>query len=230
MKNSNHSIVIHDTEYTSWPYARQSSWGLPGQHRELIQIAARRWTFGSDWQSGEVFYADIKPILNPALSLYIKKLTGIRQTQANEAKSAEKVLNDFSEFVRKDNCWANGGDINVLAETAGLQKFLLPLDPRNFCSLCPTLYCNVQEAIGSFDWNATHSGHFYKLLKIELPSDNVHNALHDVDSLCATINRLQELGVDMSYLWKSNPPNNPNNFKLSPKNLRLYEQQKTSKN
>jgi len=45
--------------------------------------------------------------------------------------------------------------------------------------------------------------------------------MHDVDSLCATIERLMQLGMDMKYLW-NNPKNNPNNFNLELKH-KLYE-------
>jgi DNA polymerase III alpha subunit (gram-positive type) len=222
------TIVIYDTEWTSWPRMPKSS--TSGQHRELIQIAARKWTLGDAWQNGEMFNLYIKPQINPTLSPFIKRLTGIKQSQVDRAPAAHIALKKFAKFVGAHNAWSNGNDINVLAETAGLQKFILPVAVKSFFSLQPDIFLKIQDVIGFFNWKEFHSGNLYKLLKIKLPTDDMHNAMHDVDSLCATINRLQELGIDMSYLWKSNPPNDPNNFKLSPKNLKLYEQQKTSKN
>jgi len=198
----NGSIVIFDCEFTSWEDARETFWGGPGQQREIIQIAARRWTKGQDWRKGETFLSFVRPQINPKLSGFIQNLTGVRQRDVAKASTVDVVMKQFARFAKGAHCYSNGNDINAIAENFGLLRKVMPLDPAQMRTLYPWIQQSLEKARGPFNWQNYSSGRMYKLLKLKLPTNNVHDAMHDVDSLCATIEALGQREVRIGKLWK----------------------------
>jgi len=198
------SIVVFDTEFTSWPTAKATLWGSPGEHREIIQIAARRWDCDGDWREGERFVSFVCPQISPKLSPFIKELTGITQKQVDTADTVEVVMRRFKKFASGALCYSNGNDINALAENFGLLGKKNPLSYTQTRTLYPWIYQKIEKTLGrKFKWQSYSSGRLYELFKIKLASDAVHDAMHDVDSLCATIEQLGNRGVRIKKLWNA---------------------------
>lgn len=196
------TIVIYDTEFTTWPGAMDAGWGGEGQHREVFMVGARAWEQGTDWRAGQAFVAFAKPVLNPVLDPYATKLTGVTQAQVDGAESLEVVLRKMDALFGPEVRYvSNGNDINPLAESAGLQRFVLPIDPVRFGNLHTPLYAALKTEVGDIAVREYPSGMVYKALGLELGSTQVHDAMHDVDSLCITIEELMRRGHDFGFLW-----------------------------
>ena len=75
------SYIVFDTEFTSWKGSMQNNWSKPGEHRELVQIGALKIQDGKIIEKLNLF---IKPKINPVLSDYFIKLTGITNEHINK--------------------------------------------------------------------------------------------------------------------------------------------------
>jgi inhibitor of KinA sporulation pathway (predicted exonuclease) len=85
------NYIVLDLEATCWRGKP------PNGINEVIEIGAVRIN-----AYGEVkgfFSKLIKPVVNPVLSGFCKKLTGIRQEQINTADNFVKVMDQFQEFI-----------------------------------------------------------------------------------------------------------------------------------
>ncbi|MEZ4907098.1 MAG: 3'-5' exonuclease [Saprospiraceae bacterium] len=85
------NYIVLDLEATCWR-------GKPPHGiNEIIEVGAVKIN-----QYGEVkgfFSKLIKPVVNPRLSSFCTKLTGIKQEQVDVADKYEKVITEFMEFV-----------------------------------------------------------------------------------------------------------------------------------
>lgn len=190
------SLVVYDTEYTTWPDARDSAWGHEDQHREVIQLAGRIVHRARAWNEGPVFSVLIRPVLTPVLNRHTTTLTGITQEQMDaEGLPMAQALERFRAFSAGMWCVSNGNDINPIAETCGLQRILMPLNPRRFLSIRRPLYTALdKEAKAPFPHGDYPSGRVHTLLDLPLPTHQVHDAMHDVNSLAISIAYLEEHG------------------------------------
>jgi len=85
------NFVIFDLEATCWEGK------IPSLIPEIIEIGAVRMN-----RYGEVlgvFDRFIKPILNPRLSIFCKKLTSIEQQDVDRSSSFVKVVEDFQDWA-----------------------------------------------------------------------------------------------------------------------------------
>lgn len=85
------NLIVYDLEATCWR-------GRPPKgYNEIIEIGALKIN-----QFGEIiskFSQFVKPVLNPVLSSFCRKLTGISQENIDRAKTFEKVINDFQYWI-----------------------------------------------------------------------------------------------------------------------------------
>jgi inhibitor of KinA sporulation pathway (predicted exonuclease) len=112
--------VLFDTEFSAWPDSMANRWLAPGEFREIVQIGAVKLAPGT-LATIDTFEILVKPRLNPVLSDYFVKLTGI----TNEAVIARGVdfpeaFERFVSFVGSDRMAAFGRDDLVLAENLAL--------------------------------------------------------------------------------------------------------------
>ena len=85
------NFIIYDLEATCWL-------GRPPKGKnEIIEIGALKINEYGEVLS--VFNKFIKPIINPQLSDFCKKLTSIRQMDVNRAKTFDKVIADFMDWI-----------------------------------------------------------------------------------------------------------------------------------
>lgn len=168
------SYIIVDTEYTTWPGALGSGWSMPGQHREIVQLAAIMIDAGRETASLDIL---VRPKLNPDLSALFTELTGITQDRVDGVSIAfPEALTRFQEFTQGWSipiiCMQSDGA--VMAENCAIHDIAPP--PVDFHRLVPYL---VESGVNLQGMN---SGDLHRLTDNPL-GGRTHDALHDVRSM-----------------------------------------------
>ncbi|MEG3620275.1 3'-5' exonuclease [Magnetovibrio sp. PR-2] len=140
------SLLIYDTEWTSWAGFLESNLTQPGRYPEIIQIGAVKLDIADGFRETGSFMRYIRPKVNPELSDYIIELTGITQNAIDEqGKPFPEVLSAFVEFIEDDfavlmpygvdgeivarNCALNDIQVpDVFKKERDLRQFLLDLE------------------------------------------------------------------------------------------------------
>jgi len=178
--------IIVDTEYTTDVGWRDSGWSGPGQHREIVQIAA----IAVDDEFRELANFDllIRPRINARLSELFTELTHIPQeTVDREGLDFAEALGLFFEFCGHGSTpvICMNGDEAVFRENCALTRNVFPF-PNPFHRLDPFLL--------SLGIEVDSSGDLHKLTRTPL-SGHTHNALHDVRSMAKWLAEAQTAGV-----------------------------------
>ena len=97
--------VVYDLEFTAWEGSMANHWLRPGEFQEVVQIGALK--VDAEFATGETFDVLVRPRLNPVLSSYLERLTGI----TNEEVRARGV--DFVQAYREFVAFA--GDLPIIA-------------------------------------------------------------------------------------------------------------------
>jgi inhibitor of KinA sporulation pathway (predicted exonuclease) len=84
--------VAFDLEFTAWDDSMATNWMRPGAFQEIVQIGAVK--VDGNFNAGDSFNVLVRPRLNPVLSPYLERLTGI----TNQTLNAEGV--DLTEAYR----------------------------------------------------------------------------------------------------------------------------------
>jgi len=182
------SAVVYDLEFTAWEGSMANRWSRPGEYTELVQIGAVRVNAATFAVEAEMDVL-VRPRLNPVLSDYLVKLTGI----ANEDVAAHGV--DFVEAYRAflkftDGCttMAFGTDDLIFVDNIRLYGLHGFAPPPPFLNLRPWFNANgVPTAkLHSCDVGPTLGVTF---------EGRQHNALADTKSLVAGIKVLLGRGA-----------------------------------
>jgi len=113
-------FVILDLEYTSWEGSLEANWSRPGEQREIVQIGAIEMEAASLCEVSS-FNELVRPRVNPVLSEYFVRLTGITNEQVSEHGSTiEKALEAWVEFAREIPVYSWGDENPVFAENLRL--------------------------------------------------------------------------------------------------------------
>lgn len=122
----NDTIIIWDTEFTSWDWSMNRWWSWPNEYRELVEL----WAIKIDTNSFYIIdslHIYVKPKINPNLSTYFSDLTGIDQSVIEE-----KWI-DFTEAMSQLENWAwwyelysYWNDKNILVENCWLNWIQFP--------------------------------------------------------------------------------------------------------
>jgi len=97
--------VVYDLEFTAWEGSMANHWLRPGEFQEVVQIGALK--VDAEFAAGETLDVLVRPRLNPVLSSYLERLTGI----TNEEVRARGV--DFVQAYREFVAFA--GDLPIIA-------------------------------------------------------------------------------------------------------------------
>lgn len=183
-------IVIFDTEYTAWEGSQARRWSEPWEHREIIQIAAVRLACQKDEPETASLDILVKPTLNPVLSPYIQRLTGIQQADVDQdGVSFSEAFCRFYDFCEQGQlplfCW--GDDPAILRENCALNQIAPATFPGGIYDIRV-----VYEQAG-IDTHQYSSGTVYQALGIEFDRE-AHYALNDVRSLAVTLRHLRRVG------------------------------------
>jgi len=126
------TIVIWDTEYTSWEGSQARKWRGPNEYKELVQIGAILFNTESLKELDSLLLY-IRPVKNPVLSEYFTSLTGITQ---NDIETHGKTFSDaveiFHKRIGKSPCYAYGNDKKVLDINFELNNMENPLSEKQF--------------------------------------------------------------------------------------------------
>lgn len=87
--------IIYDLEATCWRGRP------PGGHNEVIEIGAVK--IDEYAQVVSSFNKFIKPLVNPVLSSFCKKLTSISQENVDSAKLFDKTSQEFIDWMTEDD-------------------------------------------------------------------------------------------------------------------------------
>jgi inhibitor of KinA sporulation pathway (predicted exonuclease) len=187
-------IVVFDTEFTTWEGAWARNWSGPNEHREVVQIAAQI----IDLETGLVldsFSCLVKPSINPVLSDYFINLTGITQTQVDvEGVSFYDAYTSFDTWTSglPIFCYARSlgesADRGVFEENIRLYNLAVSLDKSRY-----DILTGLFQTVG-VDTQKYSSGEMYQYFNVSLDG-HVHNAMHDVDSLVASLFAVKKLNV-----------------------------------
>ena len=111
--------VVYDLEFTAWDGSMARKWLGPGEFKEVIQIGAVKVT--SAFSPIEAFNCLIRPRVNPELSGYLEKLTGITTAAIREhGVDFAEGYRRFVDFAGPLPVIAFGRDDLVLADNIRL--------------------------------------------------------------------------------------------------------------
>jgi len=182
------TFIIFDTEFTSWEGSRERNWSDKYEERELVQIGALKVKkLKTTIKVVKKLNIYIKPRINPILSDYFKKLTGIEQSTIDKkGMRFTEAMKIFYRFCKnkngeKFNLYSFGNDYHVIKENLKLnsvtKKSKFYKWQRKFFDVKPFFepFVNVKKY---------SSGTLYKAFKLNPKSKtSVHNALWDGISL-----------------------------------------------
>jgi inhibitor of KinA sporulation pathway (predicted exonuclease) len=114
------TITIFDLEYTAWECSMARHWLMPGEFKEVVQIGAVKLDADSFAVLGE-FEILVRPRINPLLSPYFEKLTGITSARiARQGTDFALAYARFVEFAGEGPIAAFGRDERVLEHNVRL--------------------------------------------------------------------------------------------------------------
>lgn len=87
--------IIFDLEATCW------EGNTMGRTQEIIEIGAIKLDAYGTQQ--DTFQRFVRPVMDPGLSVYCRKLTGIRQDQVDAAKPFPAVIKQFIDWIHMND-------------------------------------------------------------------------------------------------------------------------------
>jgi inhibitor of KinA sporulation pathway (predicted exonuclease) len=180
--------AILDLEFTSWKGSLKRNWSLPWEKREIIQIGAIKFNnfTNCSYQNLNLY---IKPVINKKLSIYIQKLTGIKQYHINELAiplyAANSIINFFFKKVKKIYC--NGLDKKILINNYKLLKIPIPKFTKNIINIKPFLSSELKE-----DEEKLISSELHNFFKIKNHYSK-HNGLHDCINIFNCLKKINNI-------------------------------------
>jgi inhibitor of KinA sporulation pathway (predicted exonuclease) len=182
------TLTVFDLEYTAWECSMARHWLEPGQFREVVQIGAVKLD-GRDLKVLDEFDLLVRPRINPLLSPYFERLTGIGNDQvAARGVDFAEGYERFAAFAGEGPICAFGHDEWVLEENLrlyGITEYRrLPrfADLRSWFAAC------------NIDPRGRHSCDIAPALGLEVEG-RAHNALHDARVLAAGVEEMVRRGA-----------------------------------
>ena len=132
-------FIFFDTEQnTRDAQSHATRWSRPGDHREVIQLAAAE-IIRPEYIVQRSYMQLTKPVLNP-LSDHIVELTGItRERMDTEGVDLGSALEEFRKFCRGLPVFSFGDDYAVIAANCELRGIFCPLMRTRFSDIRPIL-------------------------------------------------------------------------------------------
>jgi inhibitor of KinA sporulation pathway (predicted exonuclease) len=154
------AAIIFDLEFTAWPGSLESRWLRPGEFKEVVQIGAIK-VDAESFDEIAPFDALVRPRINPIITDYLAKLTGITNRAISErgtdfmpayerfvkfAAGAPIVAFGRDDLVLTSNLRLYGiGDASPLPRYVNIAPWLAAngVDPRGLHA------CDIAEAAGA---------------------------------------------------------------------------------
>ena len=185
------NFILFDIEYTAWEGSQKRNWSYDYEYKEIICISALKINNNNNQLNIiDKFNYYIKPKINPILSNYIIKLTGITQNIINtQAYDFIEILEKFYIFCENYNIYSYGNDYTEL-------KINLELNNISYLSKYYKWECkfyDIKPIFQKYNINTNNytSGTVYRSVGL-IPTENieVHNSIWDTYSLFITLNFL----------------------------------------
>lgn len=139
------NFIIFDTEYTSWRGCQEHGWDRDaGQQKELVQLGAFRVN-GDTLQVIDEFNSFAKPSINPKLSSYFTDLTGITNTDIENAPIIPELLQSFYEWSWDMFCFSYGDDFDIIQENLRLYSLHIPFEKKRFLDIRAYFACITSQ-------------------------------------------------------------------------------------
>lgn len=188
-------VVVFDLEYTSWEGARERNWSGPGEYREIVEIGAVLLDFAPGLPEIGALAEFARPRLNPQLSDYFTRLTGIAQAEL-DARGREFALvqGAFSAFCRPalelggPRILSYGADGEIYCENERLAG--LP------SSIPITAFLDIRVPLAraaGLNWAKVDSGDLLSAAGFK-PLARAHRALGDARSIAQMLRHLEVAG------------------------------------
>lgn len=192
-------FILYDLEYTAWENVGQTLWMEGTQRREIIQIGALK-VDRDTLHVQDHFNVLVKPTINPQLSDFIQKLTGITQADVDaNGLSFDTALKQFSDFCGDAVVYAYGNDAFILGENVGMNRChvygaLGRRGSMEFASIAPFFH-NADPSS-----KQSNSGRLWQHFGLEKPHDaEEHDALFDCYSILVALRHLVAQGHRLPY-------------------------------
>ena len=185
---SSPTITVFDLEYTAWECSMARRWMTPGEFKEVVQIGAVKLDAESLTPIAE-FDALVRPRINPELSPYFEKLTGITndEVKARGIDFADAYAR-FVDFAGDDPNAAFGHAERILEDNlrlygiAGTRALPLFYDLRGWF------------AVQGVDPRGLASGEIAPRVGLVFEG-HAHNALNDARSMAACMEAMAARGL-----------------------------------
>lgn len=194
-------FVIFDTEYTSWEGCNKNGWDADkGQYKELVQIGAVKVKRSSvlptynknvdikNYFSADTLIQNIKPQINPTLSDYFINLTGIKQSDVDNAPKFKNAIEKFFDWCEDFPIYSYGADNQIVQLNIDMYALSDQID------LSDKIFYNLREILREkgFPVNEYTSGTLTKYFGVE-PTHPAHNALADTQTILDFLNLIHSV-------------------------------------
>lgn len=179
-------IIILDTEYTAWEGSAERDWSGPNEYKEIIEIGAVK-VETKNFQEIETLQIFVKPRKNPELSDYIKKFTGISQSNIDtEGKDLAEALEKLSGWSKGVNFFSWGNEGEVVQGNCDLYGVKNPIEFSHFHDIRPIFKKHGIETKNFM------SSTIVRAFGLE-PSRTGHRAINDARTILDGLRELQKL-------------------------------------
>jgi inhibitor of KinA sporulation pathway (predicted exonuclease) len=186
-------VLLFDTEFTAWTGSMARNWKGPGEHKEIVQIGAISIDAKEMKETGS-FSVLIRPVMNPVLSSYFEKLTGITNERvASEALTFAEGISHFLRFASGRPSFCYGRDDRIIAENAAL------LGVRDLWSFDPSVNLRIWLERVGVPLAGVHSGELAAHVG-SVSQGRAHDALTDARSLAEAVRYLVARGAPNPFL------------------------------
>jgi inhibitor of KinA sporulation pathway (predicted exonuclease) len=184
------ALIVFDLEFTAWESSMQDRWLAPGQFKEVVQIGAVRLA-PDNLAVAESFECLVKPRINPRLSDYFQRLTGITNAQL-----AERGV-DFETGYRRFVAFAGQGVIAAFGHDEWVLEDNIRLHGLKDASVLPP-FLELREWFGrnGVDPQGLHSCDIGPKLGVPFEGRE-HDALCDARSIAAGMAVLARRGAKL---------------------------------
>lgn len=178
--------VVFDLEFTAWEGSMATRWLRPGEYTEIVQIGAVK--VDAAFAVLDTFEILVRPRLNPELSSYFERLTGI----SNADLAARGV--DFAEAYRA--FLAFGAGLPIIAFGRDDLIFADNFRLYGMTDASPPPYLNAVSwyAAQGIDLTGLHACDAGPAAGVPFEG-HTHNALHDALSVAAGFRALIARGA-----------------------------------
>ena len=184
------TMVIYDSEWTSWDGAYARAWSGPGEEKELVQIGMVKLADTPNLEEIEQFEVLIQPQINPVLSDYFINLTGTTQDILDQhGRPLSEILPSVKSFLNQNSiavyCFGTE-DEEVLRHNCYLNKLKYPIPSGLFVSIVS----EVADFIGIRD-DELESSKLPSYFEFS-PPGNAHNAIADARCIAEALRTMRK--------------------------------------